>query len=123
MVATMKQRIIRFLLTALSLAAGFVAIPAMLALQAPAASQRAPAPHSPQAPAASGSYALDWVAVGDIGGGASESPRYRLNATVGQAAASDSISAAFGACAGFECVRSLFAQMLPHTRRDTSAGW
>lgn len=114
----MKHFVTRAGLAVVALAAGFLFGQAVWATQVPAAARGAP-----MAPAASGGYALDWVAAGAIGGGTSASPRHQLNATVGQAAASDSAGSDYRACAGFECVRSLLAQMLPNTRRDASGGW
>src|SRR5947208_12108876 len=80
----------------------------------------APAPHAPSAnlQMSSPHYALDWSAVGEINGGSSTSPHYKLNATIDQwAATTNSTSAHYAVCSGFECVLNTLALYLPLIRR------
>ena len=59
-------------------------------------------------------FALDWSAVGEISGGDSASTNYKLSATIGQMAANtNSASANYQACTGFECVLNALQLYLP----------
>lgn len=75
------------------------------------AAQAAP-PNSPQM--GSSNYAMDWSAVGRISGSITTSTNYRINATIGQMAASTgSVSANYRVCTGFQCVLDAIRVYLP----------
>jgi hypothetical protein len=60
------------------------------------------------------SYRLDWATVGETSGGDSASTSYRLGATIGQMGAStQSASAHFALCVGFQCAASEHHVFLP----------
>lgn len=81
--------------------------------------ERVPAVNAaPLAPLASQmsspNYAMDWNTAGSISGGESTSTNYKLRATIGQmTASSNSTSANYAECSGFQCVLALMRAYLP----------
>ena len=67
---------------------------------------------------ASANYALTWTAIGEVSGGSSTSASYKLDATISQMAVqTESASANFKACTGFQCalidlLRKLFLPLI-----------
>ncbi len=62
----------------------------------------------------SANYALDWNAFGNVSSGESASVNYHLSATIGQMAAStQSKSANYAECSGFQCVLNTLRAWLP----------
>jgi len=89
------------LLSALSLCA-------LLCAQPSFAQTKSPNMHS-------SSYALDWIATGEISGGAMTSPSYHMSATIGQMGANTrSASAGYKLANGFQ---SVMADAPKHSRR------